>query len=133
MPHDRDRKEDEHGAAPDLRGDWRAAQRDTVAAKAAASVAALAVVAAAGAEEAAQETEEAAGAATDAATRAKLAAERAKKTAGQAVESALLMAVTADGDQARADQATSVAEAAEIKARERFHAEEQQDVPEEST
>jgi hypothetical protein len=133
VPDDGTRKKDDHAAAADLRGDWRAAQRDTVAAKTAASVAAQAVAAAAGAEEAAQETEEAAGVATEAATRAKLAAERAKKTAGQAVESALLMAITAEGDQARADQATSLAEAAETKARERFHADQKEGAPRKST
>jgi hypothetical protein len=38
--------EKKHNSAADLLGDWRAAERDTVAAKTAASVAALAVAAA---------------------------------------------------------------------------------------
>jgi hypothetical protein len=131
MPDETLKNKDEADRASDLRGDWRAAQRDTVAAKAASSVAALALSAAAGAEDAAQETNLAAGAATDAATRAKLAAEHAKKTAGQAVESALLTAIAAEGDQARADQATSLAEAAETKARKHFYADGVQGSPKE--
>lgn len=129
MPDDGDKRKDEHHSGSDLLGDWRAAQRDTAAARTAASVAALAVAAAAGAEEAAQDTEAAAGAATEAAARAKLAAERAKKAAGQAAGAALLTTVTTEGDQARADQAISKAEKAETEARERFQANEKKGYP----
>ncbi len=52
--------------ASDLRGDWRAAERDTVAAKAAKQVAELALKAAAAAEEVATEAEEAAAIALEA-------------------------------------------------------------------
>lgn len=114
----------QHRSAAELLGDWRAAERDSVAARAAASVAALAVASSAAAEAAAVETEQAASAATEAATGAKLAAEQATRLAGRAAETALLMAVTADGDKARADLAISEADTAETEARDRFHADE---------
>jgi hypothetical protein len=94
-----------HESAAELLGDWRAAERDTVAAKTAASVATLAVAAALAADEAVLEAESAARAAMDAATRAKSAAEHAKNAASHASEAAQIASTTAEGDKARADQA----------------------------
>ena len=110
-----------HGVAAELLGDWRAAERDTVAAEAAATVAALTVAAGAAAEEAAMEAEAAARAAMDAALRAKDAAARAKSAAAHAAEAAQMAAVNAEGDKARADQAVTVAAHVEDEARDRFH------------
>lgn len=124
MPDDEGGQADPRHSAAELLGDWRAAQRDTVAARAAASVAALAEAAAAAAQEAAQETEAAAAAAMEAATRAKLAADRAKQAAAHAAEAALILTSTAEGDRAQADQAIAKAEEAENDARARFHADE---------
>ena len=73
--------ERKHDSAAELLGDWRAAERDTAAARTAVSVASLAVAAASAAEAAAAEAESAASAAMDAATRAKSAAEHAKRAA----------------------------------------------------
>jgi hypothetical protein len=110
-----------HGSASELLADWRAAQRDSVAAHEAASVAARATTAAAVAEEAAAEAETAAREARDAAARAKEAAERAKTAATQAADAAQRAAVTTEDDQARADQSVVETEAAESQARDRFH------------
>jgi hypothetical protein len=84
-----------HDSAAELLGDWRAAERDTVAARTAASVAALAVAAASAAEEAALEADSAARAAMDAATRAKGAAEHAKRAAAHAASEIGSMTVPA--------------------------------------
>ena len=116
-------------SAADLLGDWRAAERDTVAAKAARRVASLAHTAAAAAEEAANETNEAARLAQEAANRAQAAAERARHAAQAAMEAAQLAAVTGEGDEVRAGQALADAEAAETAARERYHDAEQQGFP----
>lgn len=119
----------EHGSAAEFLGDWRAAERDTLAAKTAASVAALTVAAAAAAEDAAAEAESAAAAAMDAATRAKSAADHAKKAAAHAAEAAQMASSTALGDKARADQSVQTAERAEGDARDRFHDAEDQGFP----
>jgi hypothetical protein len=118
MPTSRDK---EHGSASELLADWRSAERDSLAAHEAASVAARAVTAAAAAEEAAVEAESAAREATDAAARAKEAAERAKTAASQAAEAAQVAATTTEEDQARADQTVVAADHAEADARDRFH------------
>ena len=107
--------------ASELLGDWRAAERDTVAAKAAQTVAELALKAAAAAEEAATETEKAATIAFEASKSAQRAAANAKKAALQASEAALLLAAGAEGDKVRANQALARAEEGEKAARERFH------------
>jgi hypothetical protein len=120
-----------HGSASELLADWRAAQRDSVAAHEAASVAARAATAAATAEEAAAEAEIAAREATDAAARAKEAAERAKTAATQAADAAQRAAVTTEDDQARADQSVVETEAAESEARDRFHAAQEEGFPKE--
>jgi hypothetical protein len=107
--------------ASDLLGDWRAAQRDTTAAKAAKSIAEMANAAAQAADEAATETEAAARAALEAAERAGAAASLAKRAATHAAEAAQLAAATAEGDVVRADIALTQAEDAETTARDRFH------------
>ena len=121
---------EEHGErAAELLGDWRAAARDTVAAKAAKHVAELALAAATLAEEAARETEEAARAAFDASTRAQQAAERAKRAAMQAAEAAQLAFSTAEGDDARAGAQVVKAEQAETSARDHYHQAEDRGFP----
>jgi hypothetical protein len=112
----------DHTSAEELLADWRSAERDSVAAHNAASVAARAVSAAATAEEAALEAESAAREATDAAARAKEAAERAKTAASQAALTAQQAADTTEDDQAKADQTALDADHAEGQARDRFHA-----------
>lgn len=122
-------RDEHHESASELLADWRSAERDSVAAHEAASVAARAVGAAADAEEAAVEAESAAREATDAAVRAKDAAERAKTAASQAAEAAQLAATTTEDDQARADQAVLQADHAEAEARDRFHAAQKEGFP----
>lgn len=122
-------KASRQGSAPALLGDWRVAERDTVAARSAASVADLALKAAAAAEEVARECEAAAKAASDAAQRAMDAADRARKIALQLSEAAQLAAVTAKGDKVRANRAVEKAEEAESHARDRFHSAEEVGFP----
>ena len=94
-----------HHSASELLGDWRAAERDTAAARSAASVAALALEAAAAAEEAAEETEVAIRTALEAVERAKAAADHAKEAASHAAEAAQLLSATAEVDKVRANHA----------------------------
>lgn len=119
----------EHGSASELLADWRAAQRDSVAAQVAASVATRAATAAATAEEAAAEAALADREATDAAARAKEAAERAKTAATKAAEAAQRAAATTEVDQARADQSVVETAEAETEARDRFHAAQKRGFP----
>jgi hypothetical protein len=121
--------EKKRDSAAELLGDWRAAGRDTVAARTAASVASLAVAAALAAEEAALEADSAARAAMDAATRAKDAAGAAKRAAAHAAEAGQIAAATSEGDKARADQAVGTAELAEEAARDRFHEAQEEGFP----
>jgi len=114
-------REGEHSSASELLADWRSAERDSVAAHEAASVAARAVTSAAAAEEAAVEAESAAREARDAAVRAKEAADRAKTLATQASEAAQLAAVRTEDEQSQADQTVVAADDAESEARDRFH------------
>ena len=107
--------------AASLLGTWRAAERDTAAAKAAQTVAEMALASAHAAEQAAKETEVAAFAALDAAKSAQAAAARAKSAATQAAEAAAILSAGAEGDKARANQALNTAETAEGDAREKFH------------
>jgi hypothetical protein len=72
----------------ELLADWRAAERDAVAAREAARIATLALEAARAAEEAALETETAANAASEAVERALQAAGSARRAASQAAEAA---------------------------------------------
>lgn len=124
----KDKKRD-HSSASELLADWRSAERDSVAAHEAASVAARAVTSAATAEEAAVEAESAAREARDAAVRAKEAADRAKTAATQASEAAQLAATRTEGDQARADQTVIDTDDAESEARDRFHAAQKEGFP----
>jgi flagellar motor protein MotB len=107
----------EHHPAAELLGDWRAAERDAAAAKAAAAVAGLALNAASAAEEAALEAEAAADAALAAATSAKVASDRARKAATQAAQAAQLLRTTAEGDKIQANHAVEETEDAEAAAR----------------
>jgi hypothetical protein len=114
--------EGKHNSASELLADWRSAERDSVAAHEAASVAARAVTSAAAAEAAAVEAETAAREARDAAVRAKEAADRAKTAATQASDAAQLAATRTEDEQAVADQTVVAADDAESEARDRFHA-----------
>ena len=91
----------EHHAAGELLADWRAAERDTLAARDAAHIAALALAAAEAAEEAATEVEAAAEAAAEAVERARSAATRARRAAAEAAEAAKTALTSAQGDQVR--------------------------------
>lgn len=115
----KDPKSDE--SAEHLLADWRAASRDTAAARAASTVAGLALAAANAAEEAANEVEAAATSATEALERARAAAGRARRAAEQAAEAAQLALSGAEGDDVRAAKQVGAAEHAEDAARDRFH------------
>ena len=115
--------------AAELLGDWRAAERDTAAAKVAKTVAELALKAAEAADAAAKETERAALVALDASKSAQAAASQAKKAASHASEAATLLTAGAEGDKARASQALANAEKTETKARDRFHEAEDKGFP----
>jgi hypothetical protein len=111
-----------HESAAELLADWRAAERDTVAAGSTAKIAALALQAATAAEEAAEEVEAAANAAAEAVERARGAALKARGAAIQAAEAANLALATAEGDKVRANHQLEEAEQAEEAAADRFHA-----------
>jgi hypothetical protein len=113
--------EREHGAAAELLGNWRAAERDTFAARSAVEVAKLALIAAKAAEEAAIETEAAAKASAEAVERAMQAASRAKRAAQEAAEAARILNAGAQGDKARANHVLEAAESTEQGARDQFH------------
>lgn len=110
-----------HRSAADLLADWRAADRDAVAARDAAKVASLALAASASAEEAAAEVEVAVEAALEAVERARAAAGRAREAATQAAEAATIALSTAEGDKVRADIQVRATEEAETAAKDRFH------------
>jgi len=112
---------EEHGSAGELLADWRTTERDTVAARSAASVAALAVAAATSAEEAAHAMEVAAEAVLDAAEHAKEAATHAKTAASQAADAARLASAAAVADKRHANDEVERAEKAEATARDRIH------------
>jgi hypothetical protein len=78
----------EHGQAADLLSKWRAAERDTIAAKEAAQVASLAHRAATAAETSAVETEEAAVSAAEVVDLARVGAMKARKAASAAAAAA---------------------------------------------
>jgi hypothetical protein len=100
-----DKPEQKHQSAAELLAEWRAAVRDTNAARGAAKVAELALTAAA---------------APKGRQRATLAARRARTAAGQAAGAASLAFAAAEGDKVRADHDIEVAERAEEVAQERF-------------
>jgi hypothetical protein len=110
----------EPGAA-ELLGDWRAAERDTVAAKAAQSIAEKALRAARAAQAAAAASEKAAMAALKAASRAQEAADLARAAAGELSEGSTTDADTTETAKARANHVLADAEVAETKARDRYH------------
>jgi hypothetical protein len=115
------KEREQHHAAGELLADWRAAERDAVAARDAAHIAALALTAAEAAEEAAMEVEAAAEAAAEAVERARAAATRARRAAAEAAEAAKTALTSAQGDQVRAGVSVTEAEEAESEARDRFH------------
>lgn len=119
----------QRNSAADLLGDWRAAERDSVAARSAASVAELALAAAQAAEEAANETEEAAKLAIEAASRARVAVDFARRAAAHAAEAAQFSLSGAEGDAVRADEEVKRAERAETEARDAFHDAEEKQFP----
>lgn len=114
-------KEPGNGTAAELIADWRAAGRDTAAAKAAAEVADLALVTARTANQAASEAEVAAHMTAEAAQRALEASTSAKRAAVGASEAAQHFLSIAEGDKVRADYVVEEAEAAEEEAGDRFH------------
>jgi hypothetical protein len=101
------------GSAAELLGNWRAAERDRVAAEETASVASLAAEAAAEAATAAEETAAAAKLSLEAAQRAEHAARRTSSAAE-------LAARTARKESTTADEALEASKAAEDAARSRF-------------
>ncbi len=101
--------------------EWRAAGRDTVAARAAARIAGLALDAARAAEEAANETETAVKAAAAAVDKALQAATSARKAALSAAEAARILLAGAEGDKLRANHEAEASEQAEATARDHFH------------
>lgn len=115
--------------ASELLADWRAAGRDTAAAKAASEVASLALEAAKAADEAASETEAAASAAASAVDQALKAAASAKRAAEHAANAARILLASAEGDKVRADHDLEVAKEAEDKSRQGFHDSELQGFP----
>lgn len=120
--------EPQDGAAPreasaaELLTRWRAAERETEVAAAAASVAARAVASAQFAEEAAAHTDVAANAAMAAATRARDAAVLSKQAAGQAAAAAEELTVSAQAELANTDEQRAGAARVEEQARDDFHA-----------
>jgi type II secretory pathway component HofQ len=115
--------------ATELLASWRAAGRDTAAAKAASAVASLALEAAKAADEAAAETQAAASAAPSAVDQALKAAASAKRAAEHAANAARILLASAEGDKVRAKHDLELAEEAEDKTREEFHDSELQGFP----
>ena len=105
----------------ELLAEWRAAGRDSVAARAAAHVAQLALGAVTAAEEAANEVEAAAKAALESVDKARFAAAKARRAALQAADAAALLLTEAQGDKVRANHDVDIAERAEADARDAFH------------
>ena len=85
------------GSAAELLGNWRAAERDLIAAKGTLDVASLAANAAQAAVEAAEETSEAARLGAEAASRAQRSAERTAEAAAITAEAAQREHATSDG------------------------------------
>ena len=106
----------------ELLAEWRAAGRDSVAARAAARVAGMALKAAGAAEEAANEVEAAARAALDSVEKARTAAGMARQAAALAAEAAEHLLAEAKDDKVRANHDVEVTERAESDARDAFHA-----------
>ena len=125
------KKDKKPNIAAELLADWRAAGRDTAAAKAASEVAKLALAAAKAADEAASETEAAATAAAAAVEQALRAAASAKRAAEHAANAAHILIASAEGDQVRASHDLEEAKKAEEKTRREFHDSELQGFPRE--
>ena len=106
----------------ELLAEWRAAGRDSVAARAASHVAGMALDAAVAAEEAANEVEAAAKAALDSVEKARSAAGKARNAATQAAQAAALLLAEAQGDKVRANNDVELTERAESEARDAYHA-----------
>jgi hypothetical protein len=112
------------GSAAELLGNWRAAERDLVAARETAGVMELAAAAAEAALVAATETGEAAQLATE-------AAQRAERSALRTAEAAEVMAKAARRERADAVEALRVSGAAESAAGDAFHQAEREGFPKE--
>jgi hypothetical protein len=110
-----------HDTPAELLADWRSAERDTVAARDAARIAALALTAAEAAEVAATEVQAAATEVEAAVERARSAATRARKAASDAADAAKTALTSAQGDKVRANHSVAEAVEAEGSARDRFH------------
>ena len=115
-------KQGEHLSATELHGNWRAAQRGTVAAREAAATAKKAVLAAQRADVAAIEMHDAAKAAVQAADRMHGAATFARKAAMEAADITGQTAIDATGDLVRADHDVETAISEEQAARRAFEA-----------
>ena len=105
----------------ELLAEWRAAGRDTVAARAASRVAKLALEAAIAAEHAATEVQAAAQTALESVDRARAAALKAREAARETAEAAATVLAAAEGDKVRADRDVELTELAESVARDAFH------------
>lgn len=105
----------------ELLAEWRAAGRDSVAARAAAHVAAMALEAAVAAEDAANEVEAAARTALDSVEKARSAVGKARQAATRAADAAALLLAEAQGDKVRANHDVEVTERAESDARDAYH------------
>ena len=110
-----------HKSAAELLAAWRAAGRDTVAARAAAKVAERALEAATAAEAAATAVDVAARAAQEAVARARELAATARSAAIEAAELAASILEEAAGDKVRANLDVEVADEAEKEAAHDFH------------
>lgn len=119
----------EHRSAAELLADWRAAGRDTVAARAAAKVAARALEAASAAEAAAMAVDVAARAALDAVAKARALAATARLAATDAAQLAASILEEATGDKVRANHDVEVADEAEKDAADAFHTAEAKGFP----
>ena len=112
------------GSAAELLGNWRAAERDLVAARDTADVAELAAAAAEAALVAATETGEAAHLASE-------AAQRAERSAQRTAEAAEVTAKAARKDQSDAREALSRSTSAETAAGDAYHQAEREGFPKE--
>ena len=102
------------GSAAELLGNWRAAERDRIAAEETLKVAGVAALAAAEAARAAQDTSDAARLTMEAAQKAELAARRTS-------EAAELLARSAGADKGAATEALAKSRRAESDARDVYH------------
>lgn len=118
-----------HRSAAELLAGWRAAGRDTVAARAAARVAERALEAATAAEAAATAVDVAARAALEAVAKARALAATARSAATDAAQLAASILEEAAGDKVRANHDVEVADEVEKGAADAFHQAEAEGFP----